>query len=49
MTKRMAGGTGESVAGLGDDALYGAFNVLYVRKNDTVVMITPPNLQMAAQ
>ena len=49
VTKRMAGGTGESVAGLGDDALYGAFNVLYIRKNDVVLMVTPPNLQMAAQ
>jgi hypothetical protein len=49
VTKRMAGGKGESIPGLGDDALYGAFNVLYVRKNDVVLTITPPNLQYQAQ
>jgi hypothetical protein len=49
VTKRMAGGKGESVAGLGDDALYGAFNVLYVRRNDILLTITPPNLKQAAQ
>jgi hypothetical protein len=49
VTKRMFGGKAESVPGIGDDALYGAFNVLYVRKNDVVLTITPPNLQYAAQ
>lgn len=49
ITKRMAGGKGESIPGIGDDALYGAFNVLYVRKNDVVLTITPPNLQYQAQ
>lgn len=49
VTRKMAGGKGESVPGIGDDALYGAFNVLYVLKNDVVLTITPPNLQQAAQ
>jgi hypothetical protein len=49
VTKRMFGGKAESVPGIGDDALYGAFNVLYVRKNDIVLTITPPNLQQQAQ
>jgi hypothetical protein len=49
VTKRMFGGKADSVPGIGDDALYGAFNVLYVRKNDVVLTITPPNLQLQAQ
>lgn len=49
VTKKMFGGKAESITGIGDDALYGAFNVLYVRKNDVVLTITPPNLQQAAQ
>jgi hypothetical protein len=49
VSQKMAGGNGEKIAGLGDDAVYGAFNVLYVRKNDIVLTITPPNLQQAAQ
>ena len=43
------GGKGDKVEGLGDDAVYGAYNTLYVRKGDIVMNITPPNLQMAAQ
>jgi hypothetical protein len=49
VTKRMFGGKADSVPGIGDDALYGAFNVLYVRKNDVMLTITPPNLQQQAQ
>ena len=49
VTKGMAGGKGDSVAGIGDDAVYGSFNVLFVRRNDVVLTITPPNLQMVAQ
>jgi hypothetical protein len=49
VTKKMFGGKAESITGIGDDALYGSFNVLYVRKNDVVLTITPPNLQQAAQ
>lgn len=43
------GGKADAIAGLGDDALFGAFNALYVRKDDVVLLITPPNLQMHAQ
>ena len=49
ITQRMFGGKGETIADLGDDAIYGAFNVLYVRKNDLFLTITPPNLQQVAQ
>jgi len=49
VTKSMFGGKAESVPGIGDDALYGAFNVLYVLKNDVMLTIMPPNLQQAAQ
>ena len=49
VTQHVAGGTGDKVAGVGDDAIYGGFNVIYVRKNDVILTITPPNLQMAAQ
>lgn len=48
-TRGLFGGKAEAIAGLGDDALYGAFNVLYVRKHDLLLTITPPNLQQAAQ
>jgi len=43
------GGTGNAVPGLGDDAIYGAYNSLVVRKHDVVLTITPPKLAMAAQ
>jgi len=49
MVTKGAGGKAESVPGIGDDALYGAFNVLYVIKNDFFLTIMPPNLQQAAQ
>jgi hypothetical protein len=49
VTKGAFGGNAEAVTGLGDDALYGAFNVLYVRKHDVFLTILPPNLQQAAQ
>jgi hypothetical protein len=49
VTEHMFGGKGAKVVGVGDDALYGAFNVLYVRRNDVFLTITPPNLQQVAQ
>jgi hypothetical protein len=49
VTRSAFGGKAEAVAGIGDEALYGAFNVLYVRKNDVFLIVTPPNLQQAAQ
>jgi hypothetical protein len=49
VTRNAFGGKAETIAGLGDDAVYGAFNVLYVRKNDVFLTIMPPNLQQAAQ
>jgi hypothetical protein len=49
VTQHAFGGKGDKIAGLGDDAVYGAFNVLYVRKNDMFLTIRPPNLQQAAQ
>jgi hypothetical protein len=49
VTQKGFGGKADKVAGVGDDAIYGAFNVIYVRKNDVILTITPPNLQMAAQ
>ncbi len=49
VTRNAFGGKADTVAGLGDDALYGAFNTLYVRKDNVVVQITPPMLQMVAQ
>ncbi len=49
VTQKMFGGKAAPVTGLGDEAVYGAFNVLYVRKNDVVLTIMPPNLQQAAQ
>jgi hypothetical protein len=44
----MLGGAPEEVAGLGDDAFFGAMSVLYVRKGDDVITITPPNYQQIA-
>jgi len=49
VTRKMFGGKAESVPGIGDDAVYGAFNVLYVLRNDVVLTITPPNVQQQAQ
>lgn len=49
VTQGMFGGKAAPVASLGDEAVYGAFNVLYVRKNDLFLTIMPPNLQQAAQ
>jgi hypothetical protein len=49
VTRKAFGGNAEKVDGVGDDALYGAFNVLYVRKGEVFLTIMPPNLQMAAQ
>lgn len=49
VTEHAFGGKGGKVPGVGDDAVYGAFNVLYVRKNDMFLTIMPPNLQQAAQ
>lgn len=39
----MLGGTPEDVPHLGDEAFFGAMSVLYVRKGDVVITITPPN------
>src|ERR1700737_1320441 len=44
----MLGGTPEDVANLGDEAFFGAMSVLYVRKVDNVITITPPNFQQIA-
>ena len=49
VTRRAFGGKAETVAGVGDDALYGALNVLHVRRNDIILTISPPNLQYAAK
>jgi hypothetical protein len=49
VTQRAFGGKAETISGLGDDAVYGAFNVLYVRKGEVFLTIMPPNLQQAAQ
>lgn len=43
------GGTPQPVAGLGDDAFFGAMSVLYVRKGSVVLNIAPPNLLQVAQ
>jgi hypothetical protein len=42
------GGKPEAVPRLGDEAFFGAMSFLYVRKGDTFITITPPNLQMVA-
>jgi hypothetical protein len=44
----MLGGAPEEVAKLGDEAFFGAMSVLYVRKGDDVITITPPNYQQIA-
>jgi hypothetical protein len=44
----MLGGTPEEVPNLGDEAFFGAMSVLYVRKGDNVITITPPNFQQIA-
>jgi hypothetical protein len=44
----MLGGAPEDVPALGDDAFFGAMSVLYVRKGDIVITITPPNFQQIA-
>jgi hypothetical protein len=44
----MLGGAPEDVANLGDEAFFGAMSVLYVRKGDNVITITPPNFQQIA-
>lgn len=49
VTRNAFGGKADTIAGVGDDAVYGAFNVLYVRKNDVFLTIMPPNLQQVAQ
>jgi hypothetical protein len=46
---KLLGGTPQPEASLGDESLYGAFSVLYVRRGESVVIVTPPNLQQAAQ
>ena len=49
VTRHVAGGKADKIAGLGDDAVYGAMNSVDVRKGDVVLSITPPNVQAAAQ
>src|ERR1700730_11488978 len=44
----MLGGAPEDVPNLGEEAFFGAMSVLYVRRGDLVITITPPNLQLAA-
>jgi hypothetical protein len=44
----MLGGTPEDVPNLGEEAFFGAMSVLYVRRGDMVITITPPNLQLMA-
>ena len=44
----MLGGTPEDVPNLGDEAFFGAMSILYVRKGDNVITITPPNFQQIA-
>jgi hypothetical protein len=38
----------EEAPHLGDEAFFGAMSFLYVRKGDTFITITPPNLQLVA-
>lgn len=45
----MLGGKPDAVAGLGDEAFFGAMSFLYVRSGDVVLTITPPNLAIVAQ
>ena len=44
----MLGGAAEAVPNVGDEAFFGAMSILYVRKGDTLITITPPNLQLVA-
>lgn len=44
----MLGGAPEEVPNLGDEAFFGAMSILYVRKGDNIVTITPPNYQQIA-
>lgn len=44
----MLGGAAEVVPNVGDEAFFGAMSVLYVRKGDTLITITLPNLQLVA-
>jgi hypothetical protein len=44
----MLGGAPENVANLGDEAFFGAMSVLYVRKGDNIITVTPPNFQQIA-
>jgi hypothetical protein len=44
----MLGGTPEEVPHLGDEAFFGAMSILYVRKGDNIITITPPNFQQIA-
>jgi len=44
----MLGGAPEEVPDLGDEAFFGAMSILYVRKGDNVITITPPNFQQIA-
>jgi hypothetical protein len=44
----MLGGTPEEVPDLGDEAFFGSMSVLYVRKGDDVITVTPPNFQQIA-
>jgi hypothetical protein len=44
----MLGGTPEEVPNLGDEAFFGAMSILYVRKGDNIITITPPNFQQIA-
>jgi hypothetical protein len=44
----MLGGVPEEVPNLGDEAFFGAMSVLYVRKGDNMITITPPNFQQIA-
>ena len=44
----MLGGAPEEVPNLGDEAFFGAMSILYVRKGDNVITITPPNFQQIA-
>ncbi len=44
----MLGGAPEEVPNLGDEAFFGAMSILYVRKGDDIITITPPNFQQIA-
>lgn len=42
------GGKAEVIPGLGDEALFGAMSILYLRKGGAFINIQPPNLQALA-